>query len=70
MAIELWEEVAPPSERFPSCHCSVITELDNGDLLVGYYAGTGEARPDAAWVIARRVSGRDQFDPLETGADS
>jgi predicted neuraminidase len=70
LAIELWEGVAPPSERFPSCHCSVITELDNGDLLVGYYAGTGEARPDAAWVIARRVSGRDQFDPLETVADS
>jgi len=70
LGIKLWEAVAAPSERFPSCHCSVIVELDNGDLLVGYYAGTGEARPDAAWVIARRVVDGDQFEPLEIVADS
>ena len=54
MSILLWEAIAEPTERYPSCHCSTMIELKNGDLLVGYYAGEGEARPDAAWVLARR----------------
>ena len=70
MSIILWEAVAEPSERFPSCHCSAIVELDNGDLLVGYYAGSGEARPDAAFVAARRLAGGDGFGPLQVVADS
>ena len=49
---EAW--LAEPSERYPSCHCSVIAELDNAEILVGYYAGSGEAKPDAAWVLARK----------------
>ena len=70
MSILLWEAVAEPSERFPSCHCSVILELANGELLVGYYAGEGEARPDAAWVLARRRVDADGFDPLTIVADT
>jgi predicted neuraminidase len=70
VGIELWEAVAAPSTRYPSCHCSVITELDNCDLLVGYYAGTGEAKPDAAWVLARKTVGEDAFGPLLTVAES
>lgn len=70
MGVHVWEVVAEPSDRFPSCHCSVLLELDNGDLLVGYYAGTGEAKPDAAWVLARKGVGQDHFEPLATIADS
>ncbi|MBT5831885.1 MAG: hypothetical protein HOH77_16995, partial [Candidatus Latescibacteria bacterium] len=70
MGIKLWEAVTGPSDRFPSCHCSVIVELDNGDLLVGYYAGEGEAKPDAAWVFARKSAGETGFGPLLSVADS
>lgn len=70
MPILLWEAVAEPSERFPKCHCSNLWELANGDLLVGYYAGEDEARPDAAWVLARRRPGAKMFDPLTVVADT
>jgi hypothetical protein len=43
--------------------------LDNGDLLAGYYAGEGEARPDAAWVFARKVAGSSGWGPLSIVAD-
>ena len=65
-----WSSVAEPSIRYPSCHCSVITELDNGDILVGYYAGSGEARPDAAWVLARKHPGDRAFGSLSVVADT
>jgi predicted neuraminidase len=68
--IHIWEAVAEPVEPFVSCHCSAILELDNGDLLVGYYAGSGEARPDAASVVARRTAGSDGFGPLRVVADT
>ncbi len=70
MSIRLWEAIAEPSERFPACHCSVIQELNNGDLLVGYYAGSGEARPDTAYGVARRRAGAGGFDPLRVVADT
>jgi predicted neuraminidase len=70
MPVLLWEPVAEPSERFPKCHCSTICELANGDLLVGYYAGEDEARPDAAWVLARRRPDASRFDPLTVVADT
>ena len=70
MGIDLWEAVAEPSDRFPACHCSVIVELDTGDLLAGYYAGSGEARPDAAWVAARRRPSDTGFGPLDIVADT
>ena len=70
MSILSWQSVAEPSDRFPSCHCSVIVEIDNGDILVGYYAGSGEAKPDAAWVLARRKAGEEVFDPLTVVADT
>ncbi len=70
MSILLWEAVAEPTERFPSCHCSVIQELANGDLWVGYYAGDSEAHPTAAWVLARRRPGAVAFEPLTVVADT
>jgi predicted neuraminidase len=70
MPIHLWEAVAEPTARFPACHCSVVQELSNGDLLVGYYAGEDEARPDAAWVLARRRPQASAFDPLTIVADT
>jgi len=48
----------------------VILELSNKDLIVGYYAGEDEARPDAAWVLARRQHNASDFDPLISVADS
>jgi hypothetical protein len=48
----------------------VIAELDNADILVGYYSGSGEARPDAAWVLARKGSGEEAFGPLTVVADT
>lgn len=70
MSILLWEAVAAPSERFPRCHCSVILELANRDLLVGYYAGEDEARPGVAWVVARRSPGARSFGPLAVVAET
>jgi len=66
----LWESVAEPTERFPACHCSTILELDGGDLLVGYYAGSGEAKPDAAWVVARKGAAEATFGPPRVVADT
>lgn len=70
MPIALWEAVAEPTPRFPKCHCSVIVELANRDLLVGYYAGEDEARPDAAWVLSRRSPTANAFGPLSIAADT
>jgi hypothetical protein len=70
MPILLWEAVAEPTARFPACHCSVVQELRNGDLLVGYYAGEDEAHPSAAWVLARRRPQAEAFDPLTIVADT
>jgi hypothetical protein len=70
MPILLWEAVAEPSTRFPRCHCSVVAELANRDLLVGYYAGEDEARPDVAWVLARRRPDAKAFDPLTVVAET
>jgi len=68
MSILTWEAVAEPTDRFPSCHCSVLMERYDGELLVGYYAGEGEAKPDAAWVLTRR--GQDGFAPLKIVANT
>ena len=70
MSILVWEPVAEPTSRYPKCHCSVILELSNKDLIVGYYAGEGEARPDTAWVLARQQHNTSGFDPLISVADS
>jgi predicted neuraminidase len=48
----------------------VIQELASGDIVVGWYAGEDEARPDAAYVLARRRPGADRFDPLAIVADT
>ena len=70
MSILSWQPVAEPTDRFPSCHCSVICELADGQILVGYYAGSGEARPDAAWVLARKTAEALVFGDLSVVADT
>ena len=70
MSISVWESVAEPTSRYPECHCSAILELSNGDLIVGYYAGEGEARPNAAWVLAKRRRDAGGFDQLVSVADT
>jgi len=32
----------------PSCHCSVVSELPNGELMAVWYAGKGEAHKSVA----------------------
>lgn len=64
--ILLWESVAEPTEEFRSCHCSDIIELQNGDILVTYYAGPiGEAKLGTVNVLSRRCPGAEGFDPLQ-----
>lgn len=42
-------------EAFESCHASTVLPLENGDVLVSYFAGTGEGADDVGiWLSARR----------------
>jgi len=59
------EQINPPTERFPRCHCSCIIELPSGDLLTCWYAGEDEARPDVAVVISRKPKGGDAWTPAQ-----
>lgn len=61
----LHEQINPPTERFPKCHCSSIVALPSGDLLVCWYAGENEARPDVAVVVSRRAKGADKWTPAK-----
>lgn len=64
------EQINPPTERLPRCHCSSVVALPSGDLLACWYAGEDEARPDAAMVVSRRPKGGDAWTPAEIVADT
>lgn len=64
------EQINPPTERLPRCHCSSVVELPSGDLLACWYAGEDEARPDAAMVVSRKPKGADAWTPAEIVADT
>ena len=51
------ELVFEAGEHFASCHASTILPLENGDILVAYFAGTKEKDPDVGIWLSRRVSG-------------
>lgn len=70
MSIINHEQITPPTERLPRCHCSSVVELPSGDLLACWYAGQDEARPDAAMVTSRRARGADSWTPAEIIADT
>jgi len=59
-----------PTARFPSCHCSTIVELPNGDLLCAWYAGEHEAAPDVAVLTARKRAGAPDWDDPVVVADT
>ena len=65
-----WDWVHEPTERLPRCHCSVIIELPNDELLSAWYAGEDEARPDAAVVTARKAPGGTWSRPPQIVADT
>jgi len=44
---------------FFACHASTLIEVDPGTLLVAYFAGTGEGRPDTAIWLSRGSLGPD-----------
>ena len=46
------------SRPFRSCHASTLLELDNGDTLACYFAGTKEGAPDVGIWCSRRVAGK------------
>jgi predicted neuraminidase len=61
MAMFESEFVCQPSERFPSCHCSTIVELPDGELLCAWYAGSAEARRDVCILTARKLAGATEW---------
>lgn len=63
------EFVCFPTERHPSCHCSSVVELPNGELLCCWYAGEGEARPDVQILTARKRVGSFAWDEPVVAVD-
>ena len=47
----------PGSAPFPECHASTIVELDGGELIAAWFAGTHERAPDVAIWTARYANG-------------
>lgn len=50
---------------FKNCHASTIVKLQNGDLLVAYFAGTKEGSGDTAIWLSRKSAGKWQT-PVRT----
>ena len=42
---------------FPECHASTVLPLDDGRVLVAYFAGTGEKNDDTGIWLSERVNG-------------
>ena len=51
------EYVFESSPNFASCHSSSIVELQNGDLLCTFFAGSREAAPDVEIYLSRKKPG-------------
>lgn len=56
----------PGKYKHPAC----IEELDNGDLYISYYGGSGEYEPDTAVYGGRWVKGSDKWTTPEIIADT
>ncbi len=55
--LQLEEFVFGDSRPFRSCHSSSILELENGELLCVYFAGSGEGNPDVEIWMSRKAPG-------------
>ena len=59
-----------PEHPGPYKHPASITELDNGDLYIAYYGGTGEYEDDTAVFGSRLENGATGWSPPEVIADT
>jgi predicted neuraminidase len=51
-------------------HPATITELHNGDLLIGFYGGAGEYEEDSKCWVGRKQAGNDTWDDPVVVADT
>ena len=66
MARSSLAQISPGSEpelifeagrHFRNCHASTVLPLEDGTVLVAYFAGTAEGNPDVGIWLSRRVNG-------------
>ncbi|HHY83304.1 MAG TPA: hypothetical protein GX505_11620 [Clostridiales bacterium] len=51
------ELIFPENTYFRNCHASTVLPLEDGTVLVAYFAGTEEGNPDVGIWLSRRVNG-------------
>ncbi|MBI4568551.1 MAG: exo-alpha-sialidase [Planctomycetes bacterium] len=58
-----------PTKRFPSSHCSAVTQTKSGDLLCCWYSGSAEKGKDVAVIGSRLPKGADRWEPVTVWQD-
>lgn len=54
---------------FPEAHAATIVELQNGDLVAGYFGGTKERNPDVCIWVSIKKKGSDEWSQPILAAD-
>lgn len=63
-------EALLPVLRGPDNHAANLLQLDNGDILCAWFAGSGEGNPDTDVVLARLERGGDRWSlPVDLSLD-
>jgi predicted neuraminidase len=60
----LLEEFVYDETDFPQCHSATIVELEDGELLCGFFGGTRERHPDVEIYISRKPKDGDWSSPV------
>jgi len=64
------QEALLPILYGPDNHAANLLELDNGDILCAWFAGSGEGNPDTNVVVARLPRGADRWSaPVDLSLD-